>query len=463
MSRLGDCAYITKLAGFEHTKYIQGNISHKRTDKYDIPLFIGKTVRDGKIDKKYDWYLPHEISDQLPRSQLNKKCIVMPYVGTLGDLAIFDADERCHLGSNIAKIELASDCGYSEEFVYYFIKSPWGQNVLFRDVQGGVQKNITMESIRDIELPSYSPEMQSHIVYVLSLLDKKIENNNAICADLEAMAKLLYDYWFVQFDFPDENGKPYKSSGGKMVWNEDLKREIPEGWEVKPLGELITVIRGISYKPTDERKEPGADTIALLKSNNIQNGSVNFDQPVYLPNSLADADQWLTKGSVFITMSSGSKAHMGKTAVIYRDLPYVFGAFCAKISIVEKANCFVSTYFRSDWFRAYIENVTAGTSINNISNDQLIDILIPMPNADLLEHFEVTLRSSFDKQGELVEENRLLSSLRDFLLPMLMNGQVKLGDKDDLPPVAYPTDEAWDEYMIAAEPQKAYDAEGKGV
>lgn len=96
-----------------------------------------------------------------------------------------------------------------------------------------------------------APEIQKKIASVLSILDTKIELNNKINTELEAMAKTLYDYWFVQFDFPDENGKPYKSSGGEMVWSEELKREIPKGWEVKFLGDEVKFQRGISYTSSE--------------------------------------------------------------------------------------------------------------------------------------------------------------------------------------------------------------------
>jgi len=92
---------------------------------------------------------------------------------------------------------------------------------------------------------------QNRIANVLGSIEERIENNNAICAELEAMAKLLYDYWFVQFDFPDENGKPYKSSGGKMVWSEELKREIPEGWEIGCVSDLGSIVTG-STPPTEQ-------------------------------------------------------------------------------------------------------------------------------------------------------------------------------------------------------------------
>ncbi|RYZ26847.1 MAG: restriction endonuclease subunit S, partial [Chitinophagaceae bacterium] len=111
-------------------------------------------------------------------------------------------------------------------------------------VTGSAQPKLNKERLLGIETYVHEKITQQKIAAVLSALDDKIELNNKINAELEALAKTLYDYWFVQFDFPDEAGKPYKSSGGAMVWNEQLKREIPEGWEVKKLGELIEVKDG---------------------------------------------------------------------------------------------------------------------------------------------------------------------------------------------------------------------------
>ena len=315
------------------------------------------------------------------------------------------------------------------KYLNIILHSPYAQKFFEANASGSGQRyTLTTDIIGSFPVPLPDDiSIQDALGSLCSDIDAKISNNNAVCSDLEGMAKLLYDYWFVQFDFPDENGKPYKSSGGKMVWNDELKREIPAGWEVKPLGEYISVIRGISYKPTDELKESSAKSVSLLKSNNIQNGTINFEQPVFLPQQLADKNQWLTEGSVFITMSSGSKAHMGKTAIVYKDLPFVFGAFCAKIVIDDSVKGYLSTYFRSEWFRAYIENVTAGTSINNIGNDQLTNILLPFPDSDIQKRFEDYLKPMFVRQGELGTETQQLASLRDFLLPMLMNGQVKVG------------------------------------
>ena len=358
--------------------------------------------------------------------------LIMPLteqvVGLFGNSAFVPKSDKYTfvLNQRVGKV-VCDETKVDRYFVHYLLAMDLVKKQLEAKASGTQQRNISPNDIYDIDVFIPELDIQKRIGRFLYSIEIKQKNNTAICSDLEATAKLLYNYWFVQFDFPDENGKPYKFSGGKMVWNEELKREIPEGWEVKTLGEFISVIRGVSYKPSDELKSSSNNSISLLKSNNIQNGTINFEQPVLLPSEIANNDQWLTQGSVFITMSSGSKAHMGKTALVFKDLPFVFGAFCAKIDIAKSVRGYLSTYFRSEWFRTYIENVTAGTSINNIGNEQLTSIKLPFPNIEIQKQFENYLIPMYTQQGELEDENQQLASLRDFLLPMLMNGQVKVG------------------------------------
>ena len=271
--------------------------------------------------------------------------------------------------------------------------------------------------------------IQKQIGNLLSNIDKKIELNNKINDELEAMAKTIYDYWFLQFEFPNEEGKPYKSSGGKMVWNEELKREIPEGWEVKKLKKYISVFRGVNYKKDDILSNKEINYIPLIKSNNIQNGKILFDDIIFVSSNVVNKNQFLDKNSILMTMSSGSKEHMGKTTIIYDSLDYTFGAFCSKIEITEDMRCFLSIFFRNDLFKTLINNITSGTNINNINNEQLYNIKMTIPNKKVLQKFENIFNPILDKQGIIQKENQELTSLRDFLLPLLMNGQV--GFKED--------------------------------
>jgi type I restriction enzyme S subunit len=159
-----------------------------------------------------------------------------------------------------------------------------------------------------IKLPNNS-NYQQKIANVLSSLDSKIELNNKINKELESMAKTLYDYWFVQFDFPDVNGKPYKSSGGKMVHSKELKREIPEGWEQGTLGDISDLVRGVSYDKHDIKTVNDKDVIPILRATNITGNIIDLDDMVYVPKVNASQKQLLKKFEILMTMSSGSKEH----------------------------------------------------------------------------------------------------------------------------------------------------------
>lgn len=419
--KLGDVSFITKLAGFEHTKYIQGNNTHKKISEDDVPLFIGKTVQNGKIDRNFDWYIPKQISDQLERSKLNKKCLVLPYVGSVGDLAIFDATYDAHLGSNIAKIELACNSGYSEEFIYYFLKSDYGQKVLLRDIQGAIQKNITMKAIRDVSLPDISIQEQDKIVSILKSLDDKIDNNNQINQELEAMAKTLYDYWFVQFDFPDQNGKPYKSSGGKMVYNQDLKREIPEGWGVDSLWNIANFYNGLAmqkYRP-DTNED---DYLPVIKIREMMNGFSKDTEKARLD---IPTEAVVERGDILFSWSATLEV------IIWGKERGALNQHIFKVTSDTYPKSFIYFELKSylKVFKAIAE--LRKTTMGHITQDHLKQAKIVVPPIELISKLDAKLQPIMLKQQILENQNQELTQLRDWLLPMLMNGQVKVENYTD--------------------------------
>ena len=409
---IGDIAFVTKLAGFEHTKYIQGNCIHERKDDSFIPLFIGKTVRDGRIDKNFDWYIPKSIADQLPRSFLKRKCLVLPYVGTIGDLAVFDASYDALLGSNIAKIELNPNCGYSEEFIYYYLKSPRGQAVLLKDEQGGIQKNITMEAIRNVLLPDVDENNQRKIVSVLSALDDKIALNKKMNQKLEAMAKRLYDYWFVQYDFPDKNGHPYKTTGGKMEYNPTLKREIPAGWDDGVLSDIANITMGQSPDGASYN-EDGEGMI-------FYQGSTDFGMRFPTVRQYTTAPtRFAKKGDILMSV----RAPVGAVNIANTDCCIGRGLS----ALNSKLGSLSHLYFLIDVFKKTFENKnTVGTTFGSITKDELYALPVVIPDKSVIEQFEKMAKPIFDRQMKLGEESNRLTKLRDKLLPLLMNGQVEV-------------------------------------
>ena len=420
--KLGDVSFITKLAGFEHTKYIQGNNTHEKISEDDVPLFIGKTVQNGKIDRNFDWYIPKQISDQLERSKLNKKCLVLPYVGSVGDLAIFDATYDAHLGSNIAKIELACNSGYSEEFIYYFLKSDYGQKVLLRDIQGAIQKNITMKAIRDVSLPDISIQEQDKIVSILKSLDDKIDNNNQINQELETMAKILYDYWFVQFDFPDQNGKPYKSSGGKMVYHPELKREIPEGWGVEKIENIAQTGSGGTPKSTNVSYYSNGE-IPWINSGELEQTVItstsNFITEEGLNNSSA---KLFPSGTILVAMYG---ATAGKVSFLTFEAS-TNQAICA-ITLTDIRMRYYLKNVIEDLYQ-YLVKLSTGSARDNLSQDMIKNIKVVIPSNDILDRFYDFSNNIIKEITKKQQENEQLTQLCDWLLPMLMNGQVKVED-----------------------------------
>ena len=261
-------------------------------------------------------------------------------------------------------------------------------------------------------------------------MDEKIELNRKKIAELEALAKTIYDYWFVQFDFPDENGKPYKSSGGKMVWNEQLKREVPEGWLAYSISESGTFHRGVSYSKADEVAN-GDDALPVYRGNNIAGGYVVSDSnEVFIPKSMVSDSQILHIGDVLIAMSSGSKDHVGKTGLVTLQSPQIaFGAFCTSFSPHDRSRYVLYNFFRSTTYKAYIKQICSGTGINNLKTEYYDTKLFPLPvGENLISAFNDIQRPIYDKIMNLNEEINHLATTRESLLPLLMNGQVKVAE-----------------------------------
>ncbi|HEL1837638.1 TPA: restriction endonuclease subunit S [Streptococcus suis] len=307
------------------------------------------------------------------------------------------------------------------EYVYYYMKTQYES---LRGLSSGVRNNLNANDIKnyEIRIPESIVE-QNNISKVLSVLDQKIAINNQINEELEAMAKTLYDYWFVQFNFPDENGKPYKSSGGKMVYNDQLKREIPEGWGVKQLGELCEFRNGINY----EKSETGDTLSKIVNVRNISNSST-FVTTHDLDSIALDRrriESYLVTDRTILITRSGIP---GATRIV-SDIPantiysgFIIGATVANL------NLFYYVFYHLKNIEMLMSNQSAGTIMKNISQTTLSEIRIAIPNKEIQKVFSNQVRSLLDVIENNLKQNQELTQLRDWLLPMLMNGQVKVED-----------------------------------
>ena len=310
-------------------------------------------------------------------------------------------------------------------YLSYYFKQNSFKKMMMNLAVGATMPSLNTKIMNSIELDLLPRENQDKIANILSAIDDKIQINNQINQELEAMVKTLYDYWFVQFDFPDQNGKPYKSSGGKMVYNPELKREIPEGWGVEKLGELIELERGVTYAKSDIVEKTTKDAIGVLRATNITSNVMDLNDLVYLAKDKINNKQIIKQNETLIVMSSGSKEHLGKNAINYYEEVIGFGAFCSKI-VPKKYINYINMFLQSSEFKGYLLKQSMGTNINNLTNSDILDCKIILPNNDILDKFENMVEKNIKLISNNYIQNQELTQLRDWLLPMLMNGQVKV-------------------------------------
>ena len=346
----------------------------------------------------------------------------------MGEVCVIPDGLECCLGQRMVLIK--PDFGkVDNQYLLYSLMSEYAQAQIGKsDRTGSIVSNLRIPLLKELLIPYRELAEQQKIGGVLAAIDKKIELNNKINAELEAMAKLIYDYWFVQFDFPDANGKPYKSSGGKMVYNETLKREIPQGWDVTELGDVIRYERGISYK-SNEITEVGVPMINLnsfdlsgrYKSEGIKLYSGGYaEKKVVNPGDLVIAITDVTRNADII----------GKAFCIpdLFDGDVLISCDVAKVIPNEKLSVeFLELLFNSDYYHRYIKHFASGTLVLHLNLKGVDWCKIPLPPKTLIDQYG-EVRKGINKKITLsTQENRQLASLRDWLLPMLMNGQVKVG------------------------------------
>ena len=283
------------------------------------------------------------------------------------------------------------------EYVYYYMKTQYES---LRSLSSGVRNNLNANDIKnyEIRIPESLVE-QNNISKVLSVLDQKIALNNKINEELEAMAKTLYDYWFVQFDFPDENGKPYKSSGGKMVYNDQLKREIPEGWGVKNLSNFITIKNGKDHKDLSDGNYPVYGSGGLMRKVEdyiFEGESVLIPRKGTLNNIMYVDEKFWTVDTMF-----------------YTDMKIDYAALYTYFSIKD----------------IDFTKLNTGTGVPSMTASILYQLQILNPNADILKNFDELVRTTYRMIFDNRKQNQELTQLRDWLLPMLMNGQARVEDK----------------------------------
>lgn len=340
-----------------------------------------------------------------------------------GDLVVCEGGEpgRCAIwkdqvpGMKIQKAlhRVRVHGSYSNEFIYYRMLLAGRNGELGKHFIGSTIKHLTGIGLKQVEFSCPPFEDQQKIAAVLSAIDAKIDCNNRINAELEGMAKTLYDYRFVQFDFPDANGKPYKSSGGKMVYNATLKREIPEGWEVLSLSDLVDLIKG-NISPADV-----AENTPYIGLEHIGRKTIALSD--WANSDLAASDKTVFKKNDILF--GKIRPYFHKVAVAPFDGITSTDTIILRPKKKSFSGLVLEMVFADEFIEAATQSST-GSKMPRADWNVLQHYKIPVPDIDLLHVFNAVFENAIRKIHLSGTENKKLVQLRDWLLPLLMNGQV---------------------------------------
>ena len=391
---------------------------------------------DGLVKTDSIRYVDESTYHKWMKIEIERGDILLTSEAPAGEVILWDNDEKIVLSQRVFGLRV-NERIYNKYLLYYF-QSSVGKNEINRYSSGSTVFGISAKMFDLIQVRCPSLNSQKKIGDFLYAIDQKIACNNKINAELESMAKLIYYYWFVQFDFPDENGKPYKSSGGKMVYNEELKREIPEGWDIDFLSSYIA-----KDKSGDWGKEAEQGNYTL-NVNCIRGADINgikgqgdLKSPVryILPKN---SHKIIESGDMVVEISGGSptqstaRATYINAGVLNRfNTPLISSNFCRVITLKQPK--WIYSFFQewqflyeADFFFGW-EGKTSG--IKNFLFEQFLEnYKTAIPPELLLNKYYETVCDHYNKVQANLLENQKLAELRDWLLPMLMNGQVTIKD-----------------------------------
>lgn len=359
---------------------------------------------------------------EVPNDYLHKKgdlivAMTEQAEGLLGSCA-FVPEDNLYLHNQRLGLVTTDPKKLDRSFIYYLFQTRSVREQIRLTSSGSKVKHTSPERLYAVKAPLPKPEEQKKIAAVLSTLDAKIDCNNRINAELTAMAKTLYDYWFVQFDFPFDfasgkpapNGKPYKSSGGKMVYNPTLKRKIPTGWQDRQLSQIANITMGQS--PPGESLNDAGDGIEFFQ------GSTDFGWQFPTVRQYTTKPARMAKrGDILLSV----RAPVGDMNIA--NLDCCIGRGLAALNSKEGFDGFlfyVMQYFKQIFARRNSE----GTTFGSITKDDLHSLPLADPPNELLKEYDKIVSRYNQMVFTRSMENQHLTQLRDWLLPMLMNGQV---------------------------------------
>lgn len=384
-----------------------------------IPMLNSKNIGNGRIITDSIDYIPPGVCLRLPKYVLNEGDILFGRAGTIERHTYVDKEYNgCIQGTNCIRIR----CNDKKQALYisYYLWLKELKQRIENSSGGSIQSYITTDLLKDITIEI--PDNFEKKAKMLRLIDKKIDNNTRINDNLEQQLTTLYDYWFTQFDFPDENGKPYQSSGRKMVMNNCLKKKIPDGWNVESVysNQLSSIIK------------PGVDkfdTKTYFATADIKGTSLSSGALIDYENRENRANMQPSVNSVWFAKMKNSIKHLYLNEEM---LPIILSSilstgFCG-LQCSDVSFEYMASYISNTYFETHKDMLAHGATQEAVNNDDLAGIHIIIPDDKTLQNYHRITQPIYSQISKNICENQELVKIRDWLLPMLMNGQASISD-----------------------------------
>lgn len=385
----------------------------KYDDKGTYYFINGNNIVNGKVQiSKSTPKVSKEEYERIKRP-LNNRTLLLSINGTLGNVGEYNG-ENIALGKSVCYINVKNE--EDKQFVKYILKTKEFQKYILLVAHGSIIKNLAPSQVAEYEFEIPNRLDKKNICNILKLLDEKINNNNNINTKLESILKVIFDYWFLQFEFPNNKGKPYKSSGGEMVYNEELQREIPKGWQVKELDNLINI--------SNEKMKSGEIGDRLyIPIEVIPRKKISFSET-------ADADKASTGLCPFdekTILLSNRRVYFHKVSIspfkgVTRDTVILIQPK------IKKNLAYVFQLVNSDHFIKYATLNSHGTEQPVLSPITVKKYKVLYPNNNLDLKYSDLVNDLINKILINEKQNRELKFTSEFLLPLLLTGKIKLTD-----------------------------------
>jgi type I restriction enzyme S subunit len=383
-----------------------------------VPVIRGNNLTDYRFKDEEFVFVTDSKANELKASLAYPNDIVVTHRGTLGQVGIIPQNskyERYIVSQSGMKLT-CDDSIAKPEFIFYFLKSPKGQFLLLQNTsQTGVPAIAQpLTTLKNILIPLPSLNEQRAIASILSSLDSKIALNRSMNSTLEGIGQTLFRRWFIDFEFPNEKGKPYKSSGGEMVHNEELGKEIPKGWRVGTLEDYIEFVKGKKPKEVSEEKIEGYLPQILIET--LNGGNFSYANPTNLVTC--------NENDIIMVMDGASS---GRVEIGFNG---ILGSTLAKI-VCKNDNINQSyLYFILLNKQQEIKENPTGSAIPHADKKRVLASIIIIPDKKTLVKFQEFMTNLFNKIWLNKKEIKSLSQIRDALLPKLMSGEMRIEDAE---------------------------------